>query len=71
MGENPPNNVFVDLNVERQGDLLAIREQPQRGLRCFMSTTAWMSSALGPFRPGFRRRFGENSMRWFRWLKAW
>jgi hypothetical protein len=22
MGENPPNNVFVDLNVERQGDLL-------------------------------------------------
>jgi len=22
MGENPSNNVFVDLNVERQGDLL-------------------------------------------------
>ena len=43
----------------------AIRGQPQRGLRCFMSTTAWMSSALGPFGPGFRRRVGENSMRYF------
>src|ERR1700746_1945969 len=40
----------------------AIRGQPQRRLRCFMSTTAWMSSALGPFGPGFRRRFGENSI---------
>jgi hypothetical protein len=26
----------------------AIRGQPQRGLRCFISTTAWTSSVLGP-----------------------
>ena len=30
----------------------AIRGQPQRGFRCFTSTTARMSSALGPFGPG-------------------
>ena len=47
----------------------AIRGQPQLGLRCFISTTARMSSALGPCGPGFRRRFGENSMRYFcSWL---
>ena len=39
-GENPANYVFVDLDVERQGDLWAIRGQPQLGLRCFISTTA-------------------------------
>ena len=30
----------------------------------------WMSCALGPFGPGFRWRFGENSMRYFRLLMA-
>jgi hypothetical protein len=29
-----------------------------------------MSSALGPFGPGFRRRFEENSIRYFRMLIA-
>jgi hypothetical protein len=48
----------------------AMRGQPQLGLRCFISTTAQMSSALGPFGPDFRRRFGEDSMRYFRWLMA-
>ena len=32
MSENPANHVFVDGDVERQGDLL--------GFRCFISTTA-------------------------------
>ncbi len=69
MGENPSNQVFVDLDVERQDDLLGdSRTAP--GLRCFISTTAWMSSTLGPFGPGFRRRFGENSIRYFRLPKA-
>jgi len=40
MSENPANHVFVDWDVERQGDLWAIRGQPQLGLRCFISTTA-------------------------------
>src|SRR5260370_26389236 len=62
MGENPANHVFVDWDVERQGDLLAIRGQPQLGLRCFISTTTSMRSALAPFVPGFRRRFVEKSM---------
>src|ERR1051326_8824990 len=30
----------------------AIRGQPQLGLRCFISTTALISSRLGPFGPG-------------------
>src|SRR6516225_10120267 len=47
-----------------------MRGQPQLGLRCFISTTASMSSALGPFGPGFRRRFGENRTRYFCLLKA-
>ena len=48
----------------------AIRGQPQLGLRCFISTTARMSSALGPFGPGFRRRLAENSTRYFCLLMA-
>jgi hypothetical protein len=39
-GENPSNHVFVDLDVERQGDLLSFANSPQLGLRCFISTTA-------------------------------
>ena len=69
-GENPANYVFVDLDVERQGVCCAIRGEPQLGLRCFISTAKWMSSVLGPFGPGFRRRFDENSMRYFRLLMA-
>jgi hypothetical protein len=68
--ENPANHVFVDLDVEREAICWAIRGQPQLGLRCFISTTTRMSSALGPFGPGFRRRFGENSIRYFRLLMA-
>ena len=30
--ENPSDNVFVDWDVESQGNLSAIREQPQVGL---------------------------------------
>ena len=69
-GENPANHVFVDLDVERQGDLLGDSRTAQLGLRCFISRTAWTSSALGPFGPGIRRRFGENSIRYFRLLMA-
>jgi hypothetical protein len=45
-GENPANDVFVDLDVERQGDLLCDWRQPRLGLRCFISIAKWMSSAL-------------------------
>jgi hypothetical protein len=71
MGENPSNHVLVDGMWKAKAICWAIRGQPQLGLRCFISTTALMSSALGPCGPGFRRRFGENSMRYFRLLMAW
>src|SRR6266699_215116 len=53
------------LNANANALCGAIRAQPQLRLRSFISTTNWMSSALGPFGPGFRRRFGENSIRYF------
>jgi hypothetical protein len=48
----------------------AIRGQPHVGLRCFISTTARITSAFGPFGPGLALRFGENSSRYFRCTKA-
>jgi hypothetical protein len=69
-GENPANYVFVDLDVERQGDLLCDSRTAPVGITVLISTTKWMSSALGPLGPGFRRRFGENSVRYFRLLMA-
>src|SRR5208283_2622656 len=66
-------HIQIDKDVVRRILALhycAIRGEPQLGLRCFISTTARMSSALGPFGPGFRRQSGENSMRYFRLLMA-
>jgi len=65
MGENPSNNVFVDLNVDRQGDLLGDSRTAPAGITLLHVDDRIDSSALGPFGPGFRRRFGENSMRYF------
>jgi hypothetical protein len=44
----------------------AIRGHPQVGFRCFMSTTAAMTSGLGPFGPGLLGVVDENSRRYFR-----
>jgi hypothetical protein len=41
------------------------------GLRCFLWTTASMSSLPGPFGPGLALRWQENSRRYFRFLRAW
>jgi hypothetical protein len=48
----------------------AIRGQPQVGFRCFMSTTAAMSSRLGPFGPGLFDTVDENNRRNFRVVSA-
>jgi hypothetical protein len=48
----------------------AIRGHPQLGFRCFMSTTAAMTSWPGPFGPGFIGFFDPNSQRYFRWTSA-
>jgi len=50
--QDTANNILVDFNAASQRDLLAIRGQPQLGLRRFISTTASMSSLFGPFGPG-------------------
>ena len=40
----------------------AIRGQPNRGLRDWSSTMAWMSASLGPVGPGFfAHGLAENS----------
>ena len=67
-GENPANHVFVDLDLKRQGQLLSDSRTAPVGITLLHFDTARMSSALGPFGP--RRRFGENSTRYFCLLKA-
>ena len=61
-GENAPNNVLVDGYAECQGNLLRDPwTKPHAGFRCFIWTTAAITSWLGPFGPGFWRTVGENS----------
>ena len=59
MSENPANHVFVDCDVERQGDLLGDSRTAPMGIT-FASFAhrprIEMRSTLGPFGPGFRRR---------------
>ena len=52
LGENPPHDVFVDIDEKGPGDLLRIRGHPNRGLRRFISKMSWMSSGDGPLGPG-------------------
>ena len=69
-GENPANYVFVDLDVERQGDLLCDPRRTPVGV-ALLHFDDRMNEIYGrTFGPGFRRRFGENSMRYFRLLMA-
>ena len=48
----------------------AIRGQPQVGFRCFMSTTAAITSWVGLFGPGFFGTPDEKSRRYFRLVRA-
>ena len=49
-----------------QGHLLSNSWTAPGGLRCFIWTTASISSWLGPFGPGLRLRLDEKSRRYFR-----
>src|SRR2546430_6881026 len=60
MIRRPPRSTLFPYTTLFRSICWAIRGQPQLGLRCFISRTAWTSSALGPFGPGIRRRFGEK-----------
>src|SRR6266513_4785070 len=48
-----------------------MRGQPQVGLRCFIWTTASMSSLRGPLGPGLLPCWEEKRRRYFRFLRAW
>jgi hypothetical protein len=54
------------MRIEGQRDLLCDPWTPQVGFRCFMSTTAAMTSWLGPLGPSFIGHFDVNSRRYFR-----
>jgi len=58
--------------TQRQNSALhtiPIRGHPQKGFRRFSSTTAAMISLFGPLGPDRRCTSGENSRRYFRFLK--
>ena len=64
--QDAAHNILVDLNAKRQSELPgAIRGQPQVGFRCFISTTASMSSSFGPGGPGRLPPLEANNMRYF------
>jgi hypothetical protein len=65
--ENPADHIFVDLDAEGQSDLLCNSLAAPREIAPFhlISTTASISSFVGPLGPGRRTRFGENSSRYF------
>src|ERR1700722_6116121 len=64
-------HVFVDCNIEGQGDLFSDSRTAPAGIPLLHFDDRVMSSALGPFGPGLGRRFGENSMRYFCLHTAW
>ena len=65
-GKDTPDHIFIDIDSKGLIDLLWIRGQPNRGLRRFNSTIAWMSSADGPLGPGLPLLPAEYSSRYFR-----
>src|SRR6516164_2418418 len=56
--QNTANHIFVYLDAESQCDLLRDSGASQPGFRRFISSTASMSSLVGPFGPGRRPRLG-------------
>ncbi len=69
-GENPANHVFVDLDVERQGHLLCDSRTAPVGITLLHFDDRTDEFCTPSFRPGIRRRFGENSIRYFCLLMA-
>lgn len=68
------NYIIAGLIVETASGM-PLMEFLQCGLRCFISITARMSSALGPFGPGLALRFGVKSNRYLhltncRWSRS-
>src|SRR4030095_5249952 len=69
--QNASHHIRGDGKTEGQGFICcAIRGDPQLGFRCFMSTTAAMTSWLGPFGPGFLGALDEKRRQYFRCTSA-
>jgi len=54
-------SIEILFNAEGQADLLGNPLATQVRLRRFISTTASISSLVGPLGPGFRTRLGETA----------
>jgi hypothetical protein len=63
--ENSADHVLVDVDPEGQSDLLSNALAAPGAIAPFISTTAAISSFVGPFGPGRRTRLDENSSRYF------
>ena len=70
IGENPSNHVFVDLDVERQGDLLGDSRTAPVGIPLLHFDDHMDEFYARSFRAWLRSAIGENSMRYFRLLMA-
>ena len=62
--QNASHHILVYGKTEGQGDLWRDPWNPQLAFRCFMSTTAAMTSWLGPLGPGFIRPLDAKSRRY-------
>src|SRR5882762_3747288 len=68
--QNASRHILVMGRPKAKVICCAIRGHPQLGFRCFMSTTAAMTSRLGPFGPGFIGLWDEKSRRYVRCISA-
>ena len=69
-GENPANDVFVDVDVERQGDLLCDSRTAPVGITLLHFDDRMNEIYARSFRAGLPTAIRENSMRYFRLLMA-
>jgi hypothetical protein len=59
--ENPANHILIYRSTESRVDLVGDLWTSQVGFRFFVSTTAWINSAVGPFGPGFALASGKTT----------
>ena len=64
-------HTFLDGKPKVSDSCCAIRRQPNRGLRRFISMIAAISSVDGPLGPGFMGCLGVNSSRYLRFTSKW
>ena len=70
-GENPSNYVFVDWDVESQGNLLSNSRTAPGGIALLCLDNGFNEFFVGSLWTGLRLRLDEKSRRYFRFLRAW